>query len=767
MQLTAQPDPGFKFVTWIGDLSGSENPQSLLMDSEWLATVSGYRGYSHKRVKAIFLDSQNFESDRLISGEPVEWSSCSYGPCGPDAEQDWRHNHYWINVPTGATQLAIRTTAGTDVDLYANRHHRGYPYRIYGENDEEIYVSKYLSTGPGGNKSITITPESGPPLEPGLYFIAVHAHGGRVEGTLTAEVNVSESAISANVPVFGFPASLFTTAEGETPPPQDLEIRNSGGGTLDYQITTDQSWLFVSPDQGSSTGETDTVEIVVDPANLETGTFEGAITITAPPAWPITVPVTLIVTPNAAPPFFVMDLSSVSLSTAGNDSDPLSVGYARVDPDTGAFPPSGVAIFGFTKDGVLVSEAAVPASVATHGGRIFAEVDGAITTGIAMANPNDEAVWVSFQLRDQKSGSGPGGGFRIGAREQIATFLDQAPFHARRPMIGTFSYTAPLPVAVVALRGRTNARGEFLVTTLPVAPLSSSSNEEVILPHFADGSGWTTEIVLVNPTDQAIGGTVRFLGQGSESAAAPPVSLMLDDGRFNSEFSYSIAPSNFHRLRTSNPAGVLHIGSGRVLPDIGAVAPTALVIFSLEKEGVTVSEAGVASLPAGEGFLVYAESAGAGEDQPGSIETGLAVANAGFSEASLVLELTDPQGHMVGPAATLQIPPAGQIAKFVYELFPEIPTPFSGVLRITSAGSQFAVVGLRGRTNERGDFLMTTIPPTNESVTPTAPAFFPHIADGSGWSTQFILFGGTAGQSSAGRLHFFTQSGEPWPLNLQ
>ena len=164
VRLTAQPYPGFKFVTWIGDISGTENPQSLLMDSEWLATVSGWRGHSEKRVRAIFLDSQSFRSGRLISGEPVEWFSCSYGPCGPGAEQEWRHNLYWIDVPTGATQLAIRITAtpGTDVDLYANR--KDYPYRIRGENNEEIigYESKYLSTGPGGNKSITITPESSP-----------------------------------------------------------------------------------------------------------------------------------------------------------------------------------------------------------------------------------------------------------------------------------------------------------------------------------------------------------------------------------------------------------------------------------------------------------------------------------------------------------------------------------------------------------------------------------------------------------------------------
>ena len=261
VQLTAQPDPGFKFYTWRGNLSGSENPQSLLMDSP-------------KQVRATFR-SQSFEWDRLISGEPVEWL---FGPGSHGV------NDYSIDVPTGATQLTIHlatATPGTDVDLH-----------VYG------FSSEYLSTGPGGNKSITITPESGPPLEPGLYFIAVNARtAGRVKGTLTAEVNVSESAISANVPHFGFPASLFTkTVKDKNPPPQALEIRNSLGGTLDYQITTDQSWLFVSPNHGSSTGETDTLEIAVDPLNLEPGAFEGVITITAPPAWPVKVPVTLIVT---------------------------------------------------------------------------------------------------------------------------------------------------------------------------------------------------------------------------------------------------------------------------------------------------------------------------------------------------------------------------------------------------------------------------------------------------------------------------------------
>ena len=239
----------------------------------------------------------SFESARLISGEPVEWLDEGWAGTSTVVGK----NGYWINVPLGTTRLAIHLVTATQdvgVDLHVNP--TGGSRRILGENNKEIveYYSQYLSTGPGGNKAIAITPESSPPLEPGPYFILINVPtvGVRAKGTLTAEVNFSESVISANVPIFGFPSSLFTISEGEDPPPQSLEIRNSGGGTLDYQITADQSWLSVSTDRGSSTGETDTVEIAVAPANLEPGTFEGTITITAPPAWPVKVPVTLIVT---------------------------------------------------------------------------------------------------------------------------------------------------------------------------------------------------------------------------------------------------------------------------------------------------------------------------------------------------------------------------------------------------------------------------------------------------------------------------------------
>ena len=86
------------------------------------------------------------------------------------------------------------------------------------------------------------------------------------------------------------------------PAPQNFEIRNSGGGTLNYQVETDQTWLSVSPNQGSSTGEADTIEVSINSEGLGEGTFQGIVTISDPSpstlqATSAIIPVTLVVTP--------------------------------------------------------------------------------------------------------------------------------------------------------------------------------------------------------------------------------------------------------------------------------------------------------------------------------------------------------------------------------------------------------------------------------------------------------------------------------------
>src|SRR5205814_5322156 len=95
------------------------------------------------------------------------------------------------------------------------------------------------------------------------------------------------------------------------------------------------------------------------------------------------------VTPRSSATFIITDRGGTSLRSSGTSAG-ITVGYASIEPSSGSPAPSGMAIFGFRQNNVLVSEAGVPASRLLRSGRIFAEVNSPINTGLAIANPNSE-----------------------------------------------------------------------------------------------------------------------------------------------------------------------------------------------------------------------------------------------------------------------------------------------------------------------------------------------------------------------------------------
>jgi hypothetical protein len=63
--------------------------------------------------------------------------------------------------------------------------------------------------------------------------------------------------------------------------------------------------------------------------------------------------------------YSIKDRGGMSLTSSGT-SPMLTVGYAVIQPDSGRTTPSGLAIFGFRQNNVLVTEAGVPASPSSH-----------------------------------------------------------------------------------------------------------------------------------------------------------------------------------------------------------------------------------------------------------------------------------------------------------------------------------------------------------------------------------------------------------------
>src|SRR5205823_6341544 len=100
--------------------------------------------------------------------------------------------------------------------------------------------------------------------------------------------------------------------------------------------------------------------------------------------------------------------------------------------DTGGIAPAGVAIFGLRTNGILVTEAGVPASLGMFAGRTYVKVGvedgGAVDTGIAIANPNSQDAAISFSFTDGTGTDVKTGSFTVKANQQQAKFLHDMPF---------------------------------------------------------------------------------------------------------------------------------------------------------------------------------------------------------------------------------------------------------------------------------------------------------------------------------------------------
>ena len=457
--------------------------------------------------------------------------------------------------------------------------------------------------------------------------------------------------------------------------------------------------------------------------------------------------------------FAIPNLGGVSRITDG--TGPLVTGYGRIQAASGT-TPSGIGIFGLRQGGILVTEAGVPDSPLISSGRIFAETsaDSRVQTGLAIANPNPSVATISYTVRDTTGATVKSSTRDIQPNQQVASFIDQAPYSIAPGFQGTFSFTSNVAVSVIALRGFVNESGGFLLTTLPVLDLSAGgASGTQVVPHFAAGGGWTTQIILVNPTATVQTGSIQFF---DPAGLATTVTI---DGVSGTSASFSVAANSSKKFLTTGASPGTASGSVRIVPTANGPVPTPLVIFSYKPDTVTVAEAGV-PVTTGTTFRMFAQLSASQQ-----IATGVAIANPTAVAGTVTLTLYDLNGAQIATTnPPLTLPAGGQLAKFIDQL---AMTPslagqtVQGVLRITTTLSSISVVGLRSRLNERSDFLITTTPPTLESGAPsTAERLFPHLANGDGYTTQFILFSGLAGQTSGGTLNVVAPDGTPLGVNI-
>ena len=428
-------------------------------------------------------------------------------------------------------------------------------------------------------------------------------------------------------------------------------------------------------------------------------------------------------------------------ATTANPS--LSTGYVRIRADAGEPLPNGLAILQWRPNGVLVSEVAIPDSPLIQSGRTFAWVSPGETTGIALSNPNPFEVTVNFFFTNDAGQDFGNGTLRIPPNGQVSGFLNESPFNGGITINGTFTFQAAAAISVMAIRGVYNENSELLLSALPVTPINQISSNRSVFPHWVLGAGWTSEFLLVNPSEVLITGQIEIID---------PLGILVET------VSYNIPTRSSRRLSMVTRSQTLRVGAARMIVTAGTM-PSGAVVFSYSTGTTPVAQTTDPAIAPALGFRGFGEFSSV-------TRTGFAVANASTEDTSVTIEIRNLSGSL-RDTSRIDLPRFGQKSLFLDEL-PGFnsTTPFQGTIELASA-LPIAVTVVRTRVNERGNFLVASTPPDNiAEVSSSLESFFPVFAIGGAAETEFVLMNSQGTRSESGTMFFVTPNGNPFSISL-
>ena len=456
-------------------------------------------------------------------------------------------------------------------------------------------------------------------------------------------------------------------------------------------------------------------------------------------------------------------VGAATTSTSGTTPS-VTVGYATAAVNSGA-APYAIAVFSLSQNGQVVSEAAVPASPPVQSARVFVEYRTGITagigtidayTGLAIASQSDSTASLTYTLRDRDgqiiavghgslASSAHRGKFLHELQDLAPDFNLPANFSALI-QYGSLEISSNQPVSVLGLRLVVNQRAETLLTSTLVADLSQPlTGSPLYFPQLADGGGYTTTLFLSNTSGATETGTISI----SDDTGAP-LSVRPVGGTVAPTFSYSVPAGGTFVFQTDGSPDSVRAGWVKVTPDNGSDAPNGAGFFSYSPAGILVTESGIPSSVATTRARLYV-------DMSNGHDTGLAISNPAGEPITLTLHAFDETGGNAGNGpATVNLAKNGHVGAFVRELINGLPGGFTGVADLTSS-SPFVPLTLRSLTNSRGDFLLTTFPVADLTEPAPTPIVFPQIADGGGYTTEFIFI--SAGSAASVSVNIVTDNG--------
>ena len=337
----------------------------------------------------------------------------------------------------------------------------------------------------------------------------------------------------------------------------------------------------------------------------------------------------------------------------------ILTGYAKL---LSSIPVSGSALFKLLSGDKIITEAGVGLSKPAKSFTIYVDNLNNARSGYAVANTGTAPATLTLTLRDAGGSPRETRQITLPARQHIAEFaFERFPTNAPPGFEGSIEVTSDQNVTAVAIRFDNATQDVF--STVPV--LVDEAATALFFPQAADGGGYQTNFILVNPSGSATTAKLEFFA--SDGAPLP----LPFAGSPRTTIDVPLSAKGVARLITDGTSSGIKVGWVRVTcpVPIGGSA-----IFQTLLGGKIVSEAGVASSPLAPHFTAYVESLG-------FAQSGVAVCNPNAVAVTVTLRLRNSAGE-IAASTSLNLPPRGHLARFFTELFPGGFGEFQGTLEV-------------------------------------------------------------------------------------
>jgi hypothetical protein len=349
---------------------------------------------------------------------------------------------------------------------------------------------------------------------------------------------------------------------------------------------------------------------------------------------------------------------------------------------------NGSALFKVLNGSSIVSEAGVGLSKPTTAFTVYVDDVNNAWSGYAIANTGSADANLTLTLRDQNGNvvAGPVS-LMVKQGNHMAEFAWQRFTNIPANFVGSIYVTSDQNVEAVALRyDNMNLDTSLQVfSTIPV--LIDEVATSLYFPQAADGGGYRSNLILVNPNTAAASAKLEFFDDNGN-----PVAFSIG-GSSQTSVTVNVSGKGVARIATDGIAPSVSVAWVKVTSSqpIGGSA----IFQTVTTLNQITSEAGVASSAAASHVVSYAFSSKDAVLGP-TAASGLAICNPGSTRANVTLQLRDTFGN-VAAARQFVLPVNGHVAGFfsgANQWFPTGFDNFEGTLEVI-ADQPVSAVALR------------------------------------------------------------------------